>query len=121
MKVMLIERRGPSVVVEYEDGGFLQRRIVPMHEVVGGEVEAEILGRGIPYGDSFADAMADVDMPTPETIADALHRQNLWTGEDLRADPATVHLALREALGDVLVALLDRTNPKRRRRAAHGD
>ncbi len=109
--IQVVEKRGTARVIEYRasDGG-LRRCVLPAEVVreglAGDGLTEEELERGIPYGEDWAVMLEGVDMPTPETVAQALRDIGIWTAEQARKSVGTVRVALARAYAPVTTAML---------------
>ena len=96
--VEVVEQRGKSALVEWDDGGLLTRTYVPAAEVLGGRVDRMVLDAGIPYGVAWDEA---VTLPkiTPRGLCSAMRRAGLWTIADLEANPNHFQRVLHDLTG----------------------
>lgn len=109
--IQVVQKQGRARVIQYRasDGG--QRRCVLPAEVVrealaGDGLTEEELERGIPYGEDWAVMLEGVEMPTPETVAQALRDIGMWTAEQARKSVGTVRVAMARAYAPVTTAIL---------------
>lgn len=110
MIVTIVRRKGESLLVEYQEDGRLKRVLVPATAVSEtGEISAEVVEMGIPYGEAWA-SMIQVNTVTAEDIEDALHRSGVWTADDLRKHPQAAVGALQQVYGIQLAVLLAAVN-----------
>ena len=83
-----------SHLVQWSEEGRLKRAWVPSRLISKDlEVSPKTLKESPPYGIPFDDALKSVTIAA-STIADALHRRNIWTYEDLQKNPGSVSRAL---------------------------
>ena len=78
--VKVVEQRGPSVVVEWEDAGSARRSVLPAPCVDDGQCALEDLRAGapasIPWQDYFESTI------TAKRIAELMQSEGVWTMED---------------------------------------
>lgn len=90
--VIVVEARGPSVVVEWKYRGRVRRTLVPKTEVVDGQVSEEVLKQcpimSVEWADYFKLSI------TPKKISDELRRLGVWTVKDFEAKPDRVFRAI---------------------------
>ncbi len=109
--IQVVQKKGRARIVEYRaSDGSLRRCILPakvVREALAGDgLTEEELERGIPYGEDWAMMLEGVDIPTPETVAQALRDIGIWTAEQARKGPGTVRVALTRAYTPVTTAIL---------------
>lgn len=95
MIVAIIRDSGRGThLVQWREGNRLKRAWVPSR-LVGHdlEVSAKTLRESPPYGLPFEDALKSVTIAA-EDVAEALHRRNIWTFEDVQKNPDSVSKAL---------------------------
>jgi hypothetical protein len=105
IKVRVVAAEGKSALVEWTDGDdHLRRAFVPQAKLETGGADLETLGKGIPYGVPWEEAV-DLSRTTPEAFADELRRLGVWTLADLEARPKLIRQALFNVTGVTLAAL----------------
>lgn len=88
-----------SKLVTWTDGGHPRRSWVPTHLISPDlEVSLKVLQESAPYGLPFDQIIESVTI-TADAFADALHRRNIWTQEDVIKNPDAVSKALIAAAG----------------------
>ena len=97
LPVRVVEKKGKSALVEWDEGDDQRRGFVPVKEIEGGKCGEDGLGAAIPYGAPW-EQFIDLSELNAETLARNLRRLGVWTADDLERNPK----ALRQALGDVL-------------------
>lgn len=105
VRVKVVENRGPSVLVEYQEKAgekgekvTLKRCVVPFAAVdEDGKVDAGILELGVPYGIPWESVI--VLSATPEALAEALRANGIWTYSDIEANPNAVLGAIQAVYG----------------------
>lgn len=103
VNVRLINAKGQSSLVEYVDGEIRRRVYVPSISVKDGQVSAEDLNRGIPYGYPLEEIEFTVG---GAGLAEALHKMNLWTIEDVLKSPQKLRSALQATIASQLSGIL---------------
>jgi len=99
-EVRIVEARGKSALVEWEDGGRLRRAFVPAKEVVDGACPAGVLEEAPAYGVPWE--LVDLSAVTPEAVAEQLRRRGIWTPADLRAKDRVLIRIATDAIGDAV-------------------
>lgn len=103
--VKMVRRQNQSALVEWlDDDGRVHRRVVPAERIESGQVADDVLAAGAPYGLPWGELVKLVASPTD--VAAELHRQGIWTGDDLRSNTAGAVAALQRVYGVDLAALL---------------
>ena len=106
VKVRVVRVTGPSAVVEWAGG--LKRAVIPAAEVISDElyatVPADVLDEGAPYGLPW-ERLVKMEA-TPEKLADELHRNGIWTMEDVESNPRAIMGALQTVYGVELSTLI---------------
>jgi hypothetical protein len=94
-----VSQKGHSKLIEWEEAGELNRVILP--------TDANDTNLGIPYGLPFAEMLSDY---LPEEMASriesSLHKNGIWTYEDLKQRPDAALGAIQAAYGVDLARLL---------------
>lgn len=101
--VRLIISKGASSLVEFKDGELLKRVFVPSDTVKDGQCSEVILNRGIPYGHPWEDLEFTIGGPA---LAEALHKADLWTIEDVLKNPKKLRSALQATITSQLSEIL---------------
>lgn len=104
LEVTVVERRGESALVEWQEGGRVHRAVIPAGDVEEGRVEREQLELGIPHGLPWETILTL--SATPAALADALRRAGIWTLADLERNPRAAYGALQAVYGLDLAALI---------------
>lgn len=86
-----------SIVVEYVEKGVLKRATLPIESVNGSKVDAETLGMGVPYGIDWS--KLKLEPVTAEQLAEELHKNGIWTREDVQKNPGAVQGAYQKVIG----------------------
>ena len=86
-----------SIVVEYVEKGELKRTTLPIESVNGGKVDAETLGMGVPYGIDWSGLK--FEPITGDQLAEELHKNGIWTREDVQRNPGAVQGAFQKIVG----------------------
>ena len=84
IKVSILERRGPSLIVEWGRDGRPYRAVVPTEAERDGYISDEVAENGIEYGLDY-ERLITVTV-TPERLAAELRRRGYWTVADLERD-----------------------------------
>lgn len=86
-------------LVEWNDGTFLQRGWIPASYIDADQrVDDAKLGRAAPYGLPLNLILKPITI-TPTQLADTLHRNGLWTSDDILKDANTTARAILHACG----------------------
>jgi hypothetical protein len=101
--VKLLNTKGASSLVEYEEDGIRKRVYVPAGSIKNDQVQEMIISRGIPYGHPWEEIEFKVGGPA---LAEALHKADLWTIEDVLKNPKKLRLALQSTLTEQLSEIL---------------
>jgi len=103
-----VEKQGQAVVVEWQEGKEPRRCILPKRLVIAhkGNLSAEVLKRGIPYGMDWAELLVGMITPTPADVERELHKIGIWTEAQLRANMAGARRAVDAACSGVLIKLI---------------
>lgn len=80
-------------MVEYTRAGKLARVVVPVEAVIGGAVDADLIEAGVPYGLPIASLVTL--KATSADFETNLHKNDIWTAEDILTHPAEVQGALQ--------------------------
>ena len=84
VEVRVIERVGPSVLVQWQDGEVARRVTVPGDAVGKDKCAQDVLSQGVEYGVDWA---AHLSLTvTARDVAEALKRANIWTADDLSSN-----------------------------------
>jgi hypothetical protein len=91
-----VRRDRQAVLAQYlAPDGSLERRIIPSEALAAdGEVAAQDWQLGIPFGLPWEDLI--VFKATPLDFANNLHRQGIWTADDLSRNPNAAFAAWQE-------------------------
>lgn len=108
--IRLVEQTGASALVEYWKKGRLNRVIVPVVEIRKGKVKSEILDAGIPWGEAWESL--PYPQVTPDQIADELHRQGIWTKEDVLKNRGAVSAAIQQVHGPIIQIIMQFINER---------
>jgi len=104
IQVIIIRRKGESILVQYTREDTLQRCTIPVAQLDNNLVDDQVLQAGIPYGYPWEDIQLTFDM---KKFMNELHQVDIWTAEDLLKSPQKLWSALRAALADSLSNVLD--------------
>lgn len=103
--VKLIRRQNQAALVEWVDeDGRTQRCVIPAEMIQDGQAADDTLAAGTPYGLPWANLVTL--SASPADVEAELHRMNIWTGDDLRANTAGAVAALQRVYGVDLGQLL---------------
>lgn len=91
--VNVIHVDGAAALVQWVERGKLNRTIVPSASVDAGEVAADELEAGLPYGDPFGDIKG-----VNAAVVEELRNRGIWVKADALANPRYVHDAVIVAL-----------------------
>lgn len=113
MKVRVTNTKSGMFLTEWEDpdGDGLQRAWVTKEMILetldddGHFATVEQPERGVPYGADWKNILPEMNC-TVVDLANELKRRGIWTIEDMRANPNIVRIALSNALGTGLSAIL---------------
>ena len=97
IEVRTVKTTGKSVIVEYTEKGATKRAIMPVDSIKDGKVDSETLSLGIPYGIDWS--KLELNQVTAEQLATELHKNDIWTREDVQKNPAAVQGALQKLIG----------------------
>lgn len=109
-KVKVLRRKGHAALVEWSDDSRLHRVTVPVKDVVfdpgetSGVVSVESLMQGIPYGIEWEKFLTEQTV-LPETLANALRQNGVWTVEDFEQNPNAVMGAVSSILGPFMAQI----------------
>jgi len=104
IKVKIIQKKGQAALVEWIADDGAHRATIPVEMIHKGQVEDEILGCGIEYGERWQELITI--SATPESIAAELRRCGIWTRDDLETRPTQALSAIQAAYGCGLADLL---------------
>jgi len=104
VKVKIIQKKGQAALVEWIADDGTHRATIPLDMIHKGQVENEILGCGIEYGEPWQELI--MISATPESIAAELRKCGIWTVEDLETRPNQALSAILAAYGVGLADLL---------------
>lgn len=104
IKVRIVERRGPSVLVEWDVGDDWRRAFIPTDVLEEDECDADELEAGIQYGEPW-EKYADVSGITPEAIGKGLRRRGIWTVDDMERNIMTASKAIAALVSPVLASV----------------
>lgn len=103
--VKIVRRQNQAVLVEWvDDDGRKQRCVIPAEKIEDGQAADDVLAAGQPYGYPWGKMITLSALPVDVEVE--LHRANIWTGDDLRANTAVAVAALQRVYGVDLAALL---------------
>jgi hypothetical protein len=102
VNVNAIQTEGELSLIEWVDDGRYLRSLVPSADVTQGQCEYP--ERGLPYGANWAELITAI--VEPEAIANLLRKRNIWTIEELLANPREAQSAINEAASVLLSNLL---------------
>lgn len=80
MKIRVIETRGLTALVEWDDGAGVHRAYVPTDRIENAAADYETLAAGIPFGEAWE--TLPLGNVGAEQIAQALRARGIWTAED---------------------------------------
>lgn len=98
LKVKVIKIKGQAALIEWEEDGAPKRGTLPSELMMGDEVHREDLSMVAPYGIPWGAMLGAIEV-TPDQIEDALHREGIWSGEDLLANVGKARDAIQSAIG----------------------
>jgi hypothetical protein len=108
IKVKFVRKAGPkNSLVEWTDKGLPYRATVPGRE---DSYSKDVLEAGIPYGVRWEEVKVEADA---EKLAKALYDNDIWTLEDVMANPQAVIGICMDVIGVNLSALLKFARPKK--------
>jgi len=96
--VKVLEQRGESALVEWNDGGIVRRVYVPAQEIESDQCPKRILEAGIPHGVPWEEVV-DVSQFTPQALAYELNRAGIYTRSDVETKTKAVERAILRACG----------------------
>jgi hypothetical protein len=102
--VRIIEYKGKSALVEWQDGDDRQRAFVPLESVEKDKCDEEIIKAGVLYGVPWEE-FVDVSGITPEAIGKEMRKRNLWTAKDMERNAASVSKAIAALISPVVISL----------------
>lgn len=105
MVTVRVVRQGKTALVEWMEGDTYQRCLVPSGKVIDGQVAKGTLGMGIPYGLDL-EKMITLHHGTAAQVANELHKQGIWTFEDLQQRLPAVKAAFWNAFNVDIAGLL---------------
>jgi len=95
VRVRTIDVKEKVMLVEWAESGKLRRAMLPVGSVELGTVAVDILAQAIPYGQAWEDeGFPAVDA---EKLANELHREGIWTPEDLLQKTHLARAAIQRA------------------------
>jgi hypothetical protein len=104
LPVKLINTKGQSSLVEFEDNGVRRRVFIPSDQLIDGKVSNVIISRAIPFGYPWEEIQFTVG---GADLAAALHKLDLWTIEDVLKYPKKLRSALETTLASQLKKILE--------------
>jgi hypothetical protein len=106
--VTVIRRKGAAALVEYHDYESNPVRVSVLEESIElspdgteGMIDPQDLSRGIEYGIPWEFRLRTKQM-TSQEMSNALHRNGIWTSDDVTRKPDAVRGALLEVLRQTL-------------------
>ena len=102
MQVKVLGRKGKSVLVEWlDERQGVQRSYVPLDSVYDRSDKSfcDLAEVGIPFGESWALLAQALPPLDGEALQRELRRVNIWTAEDLKANPAAGSSAIQQVIG----------------------
>jgi hypothetical protein len=93
------EGRGAVLIQWFEDGRYIKRGWIP-YDALGKDltVDPEVLSRVAPFGMPFERILPEVRI-APEEFAEALHRNGIWTFDDVMKNPNDIARSLLACMG----------------------
>jgi hypothetical protein len=101
--VKLINTKGASSLVEFEEDGITRRVYVPAGSVKDDLVLTVIISRGIPYGHPWEELDFTVG---GAALSEAMHKADLWTIEDVMKNPKKLRLAIQSTITSQMSEIL---------------
>lgn len=105
-EVKIIRKAGENSLVEWMDKGLPRRATVPGRE---NSYSKDVLSAGVPYGVRWEDVEINADAVK---LAEALYKNDIWTLEDVMANPKAVIGICMDVIGVNLTAILNYAKPK---------
>lgn len=110
VEVRLISADAKTALVEF-DAENPTRRMIPSSELQDDKVSSEVLDMGIEYGIPWEKLLKF--SITPRDFARELHRQGIWTAEDVMKNSGAVHGALQAVYGIELSTIYKIANERK--------
>lgn len=98
ISVRVLEERGKSVLVEWDDGR-LHRAYVPRKALAGESVAEDVLDEAPRAGIAW-EQLLDFSKVTAAAIAEQLRRAGIWTMSDLKERDRVLHRIAVDTIGN---------------------
>lgn len=112
VSVKVIEQKGASALVEWQERGRTYRAFVPAEQIEDDKCAKSELETGTAHGEQWEDYISG--LPTAKQIAEALRKSNVWTMDDLFVNQLKVKQLFQSLYGQVFVQFIRATNGGKR-------
>jgi len=102
IKVKLLAQEGDNAMVEFVRDGDMHRVSLPASEIENGEASLKSLNTGIEYGIDW-----DEIYPGLNNLNWEMHRRQIWTFQDARADITNLRKAVIAATNKIVTSIIE--------------
>ena len=113
INVEIVETKGASSLVQYEQDGRVARVFVPKGKVKDGTCDLDVLQKGAAYGVPW-ETLLDLSSITPEDIAQRLRARGIWTADDLLQHDRVLIKIATDTIAKPIFDAMKRANKQRR-------